>query len=92
MRLRVRVQPKASRDEILGWTDDGYLKVRVTSPPEEGKANMHLLRLLARALEIPRARFRIVVGETSREKVVEIEGDEEAILAALALKARGGHS
>ncbi|KPJ54474.1 hypothetical protein AMJ39_00110 [candidate division TA06 bacterium DG_24] len=90
MRVRVRLQPRASRDEIVGWSDDGSLRVRVTSAPERGKANLQLLRLLAATLGMSRGRLRIVAGERSREKVIDIDGDEGEVLAALSGAQRGG--
>ena len=53
----VRLTPRASQDKIVGWEGD-VLKVRVTAPPVEGKANDALLRLLARALDVPTSRLR----------------------------------
>jgi hypothetical protein len=50
------------------------LRVRVTAPPVEGRANDALLRLLARALDVPVSRLRIVRGQTQRNKVVAVEG------------------
>jgi uncharacterized protein (TIGR00251 family) len=69
----VRLTPRASRDKIAGW-EGGVLRVRVTAPPVEGRANDALLRLLARALDVPVSRLRIVRGQTQRNKVVAVEG------------------
>jgi len=69
----VRLTPRASRDKIAGWEGD-VLRVRVTAPPVEGRANDALLRLLARALDVPTGRLRLVRGQTQRNKVVAIEG------------------
>lgn len=71
VRIRVRLTPRASRDEIVGMRD-GALIVRVTAPPVEGAANEALVRLLARDLAVKRTGVRIVSGATSRTKVVEI--------------------
>ena len=51
--LRVRVQPRAPRSEIVGWRADGTLSVRVAAPPVEGQANAALTTLLSRALRVP---------------------------------------
>ena len=70
--LTVRVQPRASRDEIVGPHGD-TLKVRITAPPVEGRANDHLVRYLAKAFGVPRRRVALLGGETGREKRIRIE-------------------
>ena len=72
-RLRVRVSPGARRTEIAGRHGDGW-KVRVAAPPEDGRANEAVLRLLAAQLGLPRRAVTIVSGHTAREKVVELDG------------------
>ena len=74
--LRVRLTPRAASSQIDGWDGD-LLRVRVAAPPVEGKANRALLRLLARALDVPPSRLRLVKGQTSREKVIAVEGLSE---------------
>jgi len=73
VRISVRLTPRASRDEIAGWRDD-VLRVRVTAPPVEGKANDALARLLAKALDVPKSRVGVVTGTASRDKTVAIDG------------------
>ena len=73
VRLSVRVQPRAARTEIAGIHGDA-LKVRLTSPPVEGAANEALLKFLAETFAIGRRAVRILAGEHSRSKIVEIEG------------------
>ena len=72
-RLRVRVSAGARRTEIAGRYGDGW-KVRVAAPPEDGRANEAVLRLLAERLGLPRRAVTIVSGHTAREKVVELDG------------------
>ena len=72
----VRVQPRASRDRI-GALHDGVLRVYVGAPPERGKANARLSRLLARTLGIARQRVLVVRGETCRTKRLRIIGVDE---------------
>jgi uncharacterized protein len=69
--LRLRVQPRASRDR-LGEPMGDRLKVTITAPPLDGKANEHLLRFLARAFRVPRGAVTLISGETGREKTVRI--------------------
>ena len=73
MKLRVKVVPKASRDEIVGWLGDA-LKVSVTAPPIRGRANEAVIALLAAALGVPRGRVRVVTGASAARKTVEIDG------------------
>jgi uncharacterized protein (TIGR00251 family) len=72
-RLHIRVSPGAGRTEVVGRHGDGW-KVRVTAPPEGGRANDAVLALLARRLDLPRRRLSVVSGRSAREKVVEAEG------------------
>jgi uncharacterized protein len=76
VRLSVRVQPRASRDELAGAWGDG-VKVRLTAPPVDGAANEALVKFLARTLDIPRNAITIVAGASSRSKIVELTGVTE---------------
>ena len=71
-RIRLRVKPGAKRPGII--PSDGVIVVRVREPAREGRANRALVELLARRLRVPKSQIRIVVGERSRDKVVEVEG------------------
>lgn len=73
MRLAIRVVPNASRDEVAGWMGE-ELKVRVQAPPEGGRANKAVVKLLAQVTGLPKKQIAIVTGETSRNKKVEISG------------------
>ena len=73
VRLGVHVQPRAARSEIAGVHGEA-LKVRLTSPPVEGAANDALVKFLAETFAVGRRAVRIVAGEHSRSKIVEIEG------------------
>jgi len=78
----VRVQPRASRDEIAGaWQD--ALKIRLTAPPVDDRANDALRRLLAGRLKVPLSAVRIASGERNRTKRVEIQGVTTAQILAL---------
>ncbi len=79
----VRVQPRASRDEIAGEWQQG-LKIRLTAPPVDGRANEALRRLLAASLKVPLSAVRIATGERSRTKRVEIRGVTAEAVRALA--------
>ena len=73
-RITVRLQPRASRDEILGLNDDDALRVRVKAPPIDGAANEALVKLLAKALGVRKGSVRLVSGATARNKIIEVEG------------------
>jgi uncharacterized protein (TIGR00251 family) len=73
LRFRVHVQPRASKNEIVGMHGDA-LKVRLTAPPVDSAANEALVTLLANALGVSRHDVQIVGGATSRAKVVEVFG------------------
>lgn len=75
VRVRIRVQTRASRTEIVG-KHGGALKVRLAAPAVEGAANAELVRYIAGLLRVARSRLRVVTGETGRTKVIEIEGVE----------------
>jgi uncharacterized protein (TIGR00251 family) len=72
-RLRLKVQPRARRDEV-GPVEAGALRVRVTAPPVDAAANEAVCRLLAEHLGCRRGDIRLVRGSTSRQKVVEVWG------------------
>ncbi|MHB9028070.1 MAG: DUF167 domain-containing protein [Candidatus Latescibacterota bacterium] len=76
MRMEIRLIPNASRDEIAGRTEDGRFRVRVQSPPVEGAANNRLVRFLSGRLGVSKSKIRIIGGEKSRDKILEIDGDE----------------
>jgi hypothetical protein len=73
IRLAVKVTPNAGRNEITGFKD-GVLQVRVAAPPEKGKANKELTDFLSEALGLKKSSILIIKGQTSRNKVVVIEG------------------
>ncbi len=70
--LKVRVQPKASRNRVDGF-EDGTLRLRVTAPPTEGQANAGVIALMAKTLGVSKSRLEIVRGHSSRDKVVSID-------------------
>jgi uncharacterized protein (TIGR00251 family) len=78
----VRVQPRASRDEIAGEWQDG-LRIRLTAPPVDDRANEALRRFLAANLNVPLSAVRIAAGERSRTKRVEVRGVTAEAVRAL---------
>ncbi len=86
--LSLRLTPRSSKDALEGVETlaDGrsVLKARVRAVPEDGKANLALLRLLADQLDLPIRALSLATGATGRTKVIRIEGAPEATLARLA--------
>jgi uncharacterized protein (TIGR00251 family) len=76
--LRVRVQPRASKDALSGERE-GALVVRLTAPPVEGKANEALARFLGKALGVAPSAVRVRSGTTGRNKVVSVAGIDAAL-------------
>jgi hypothetical protein len=71
--LKVYLQPKSSKNEVVGSYRDG-IKIKVTAPPIEGKANETLIRLLAKELRVSPSSIEILKGHHSREKVLRVSG------------------
>ena len=69
------MSPGARRSELVGRHGDGW-RARIAAPPERGRANEALCKLLAEALAVPRSSVRVVAGRSARAKVVEIDGLE----------------
>jgi len=69
---RLRLRPAGGRDGFAGRVGD-RIKIRVSAPPVEGRANVALVRFLAKQFRVARSRVRVVAGEFDRDKVVEID-------------------
>jgi uncharacterized protein len=86
--LAVRVTPKSSRNEVAGLytAADGQvsLAVKVSAPPDKGKANRAVIEVLAEAFRLPKSAFTIVSGETDRHKVVSVAGNLPELEAVIA--------
>ena len=92
-RLQLRVSPGARRAHVVGRHGDAW-KVRVAAPPEGGRANEAVVRLVAETLSLPRAAVTLVSGHGARDKIIELAGlDQTQIeqrLASAAEKERRG--
>jgi uncharacterized protein (TIGR00251 family) len=71
--LAVHATPKSGRDEVVGWRGS-ELSVRVTAAPEGGKANAAVCKVIASALGVPKSSVRVVRGEVSRHKILQVDG------------------
>lgn len=79
--LRVRVQPRASRSEVVGLHGD-TVRVRLLAPPVDGQANDELIRFLSEQLDVPRSAVQLVSGANSRSKNILIMGAQLDDVAA----------
>ncbi len=77
--LKIKAIPSSSRDALAGWVGD-VIKVKVQAPPERGKANRSVIRLLAKELEVPESTLEITSGETSPFKQIRITGISQSEL------------
>ncbi|MFZ7155316.1 DUF167 family protein YggU [Avibacterium avium] len=71
LRLRIFLQPKASKDQIVGLHDN-ELKITITAPPIDGQANAHLLKFLSKTFKVPKSSILIEKGELNRHKQIFI--------------------
>jgi uncharacterized protein len=84
-KIEVRLRPRGNRDELIG-VEGGVVHARVSAPPVDGRANRALCRLIAKRAGVAPSRVSVVRGGKSREKLVRVEGVEQAAL----LDALGG--
>ena len=83
VRFSVHVQPRASASEVVGIHREA-LKVRIAAPPADGAANAALMEFFAKLFRVGRRDVRIVAGESSRSKIVEIDGIAARVVQDLA--------
>ena len=77
--FKVKVQPKASKNGIAGLYQDA-LKIRLTAPPVEGKANKALIDFLSDRLRVKKSQLKIVSGQLSKIKVIKVVGEEKDLI------------
>lgn len=79
MKLHIKVIPSSSKDSFAGWLDD-TLKIKVKAPPEKGKANKAVIKILQKCLDLPKGSIKISSGETSTRKIIVINGDNDDVI------------
>lgn len=93
VKLAIKVRPGARGDEIVARDDDGTLRIQVSAPAEDGRANRAVEALLAEAVGLPKRAVSVVQGATSRRKLVAFDGLErdqlDARIAAALSKVEG---
>jgi len=80
--LNVRVQPRASRDEVVGQHGE-QLKIRLTAPPIDGKANQQLLKFLATLCDVPGTQVELLSGAGARNKRIRVDSPRKLPLGVL---------
>ena len=78
--LKIKVAPGSRKSEFVGWHGD-ELKIRVKAPPEKGKANAEVIKLLAKAMDLPNDQIDISSGHASQRKTVVFAGIDQTLLA-----------
>ncbi|KYG69323.1 hypothetical protein AZI87_09020 [Bdellovibrio bacteriovorus] len=76
VRLHLFIQPKSSKNEVVG-PHNGELKIKITAPPVDGKANEELIEFLSDYFDIPKRQVVLVKGDTGRHKTIDLIGVEE---------------
>lgn len=74
IRIKVKAIPRAKKNQISGFMEDGSLKVHLKAPPVDGKANQALIKLLADSLNVSQSAISIISGLNGRKKIVKIIG------------------
>lgn len=72
MKIKIRVLPRSSKNEVIGEMADGTLKIKLTAAPVDGAANDALIKLLAEHFNKPKSKIKIAAGATSKNKMIEI--------------------
>lgn len=81
--IKIKLIPRASRNEIVGIMDDGTIKIKITAPPVEGQANQAVIKYLAEMLKISTVNIEIISGKTSHNKLISIIGIKQEIVNKL---------
>ena len=79
MKLQIKVIPSSSKDCIAGWLED-TLKVKVQAPPDKGKANKSVIKVLEKCLGLVSGSISIISGTTSSRKVIEIACEDDNVI------------
>lgn len=71
-KIKIRVLPRSSKNEVVGEMSDGTLKIKLTAAPVDGAANDSLIKLLSNYFDKPKSKIKIATGATSKNKIIEI--------------------
>lgn len=78
--LNIKLIPRSSKNEIVGWQADGRLKIKITAPPVDGRANAALIEFLAKHFRVPKSTVEIIRGITIPEKTVRLHTLDKMVL------------
>lgn len=84
--LSIRAVPGSKRSQVVGFMDDGSLKIKIKAKPIEGKANKEIIKLLADILKINENDLEITSGQTSRRKIIKIDNKPSNLINEILLK------
>ena len=87
LNIQVQIQPRSSKDQIIG-IHNGRLKIKISAPPVDGKANQNLIEFIAKALGVSKSKIEIVKGRTSKLKTLKISGIDQKSFSLLLNKYR----
>lgn len=87
LNIQVQIQPGSSKDQIIGL-HNGRLKIKISAPPVDGKANQNLIEFIAKALGVSKSKIDIVKGRTSKLKTLKISGIDQQSFSLLLNKYR----
>ncbi|MBT4547141.1 MAG: DUF167 domain-containing protein [Candidatus Magasanikbacteria bacterium] len=72
-KIKIKVLPRSSKNEIVGELPDGTIKIKLKAPPIDGEANTELIKFLSKEWKVSKSSIRILKGKTSKTKLVEID-------------------
>lgn len=72
-KIKIKVLPRSSKNEIIGELTEGTLKIKLKAPPVDGEANAELIKFLSKEWKIPKYKIKILKGQTSKTKLVQID-------------------
>jgi uncharacterized protein (TIGR00251 family) len=72
-KIKLKIIPRSSQNKIIGKDENGILKIKLTAPPIDGEANKNLIIFLSKEWCVPKSKIKIIKGETSKNKIIEIE-------------------
>ncbi|MCZ6790449.1 MAG: DUF167 domain-containing protein [Candidatus Dadabacteria bacterium] len=87
LNIQVQIQPGSSKDQIIGL-HNGRLKIKISAPPVDGKANQNLIEFISKALGVSKSKIEILKGRTSKLKTLKISGVDQQSFSLLLNKYR----
>ena len=71
--IKIKLLPRSSINQIVETDETGEIKIKIKSPPVDGEANEELIRFLSKEWDIPKSKIKIIKGEKSKHKIIEID-------------------